>query len=137
MHRNLLRTFIIDVPSEVRKDTVAFWAGALGATAVPTGIDEYTVLDDASPSNRIVVQDVGSGRAGVHFDIHTDDLQAETQRLLGLGATVVDDSFAEHPGRWVIMRDPAGIEFCVVEAANTLRGQQAYDDFERRARPVD
>ncbi|MDY7000128.1 MAG: VOC family protein [Actinomycetota bacterium] len=137
MHRNLLRTFVIDAPAEVRDQTVAFWAGALGAAAVQTRIPEYTVLEDASPSNRVVVQDVGSGRAGVHFDIHTDDLRAEVQRLLGLGATVVDDSFADHPGRWVVMRDPAGIDFCVVEAANTLRGQQAYEDFEQRARPVD
>jgi predicted enzyme related to lactoylglutathione lyase len=136
MHRNLLKTFIIDVPSAARDDTVAFWAQALGATVVPTGIDEYTYLHDASPSNRIVVQDVGSSRAGVHFDIHTDDLDAEIARLLALGATMIDDSFAAHPGRWVIMRDPAGIDFCVVDAANPLRGQEAFDDFQRRAKTV-
>jgi predicted enzyme related to lactoylglutathione lyase len=132
-HRNLLKTFIIDAPSAVRDQTVAFWAGALGATATPTGIEEYTILDGASPSNRIVVQDVGSGRAGVHFDIHTDDLDAEIQRLLALGATMVDDSFAQHPGCWVIMRDPSGVDFCVVDATNKLRGQEAWDDFDRRA----
>ena len=136
MHRNLLKTFIIDAPSAVRDQTVAFWAGALGATATPTGIEEYTILDGASPSNRIVVQDVGSGRAGVHFDIHTDDLDAEIQRLLALGATMVD-SFAQHAGRWVIMRDPSGVDFCVVDATNKLRGQEAWDDFDRRAKPVD
>ncbi|MBB3752803.1 putative enzyme related to lactoylglutathione lyase [Mycolicibacterium sp. BK634] len=136
MHRNLLKTFIIDVPSAAKDDTVSFWAHALGATVVPTGVDEYTYLHDASPDNRIVVQDVGSSRAGVHFDIHTDDLDAEITRLLALGATMVDDSFATHPGRWVIMRDPAGLDFCVVDAANPLRGQEAFDDFQRRAKTV-
>jgi predicted enzyme related to lactoylglutathione lyase len=73
----------------------------------------------------------------VHFDIHTDDLNAEVKRLLALGATMVDDSFAQHPGRWVIMRDPSGVDFCVVVATNTLRGQEAWEDFDRRAKPVD
>jgi len=63
MHRNLLKTFVIDAPTAVRDRTVAFLTGALGAEVVSTGIDEYTVLDGASPSNRIVVQDVGAVRA--------------------------------------------------------------------------
>ena len=136
LHRILLKTFVIDAPSDVRDQTVSFWARALDAAVAPTAVDEYHILDNASPSNRIVVQDVGSGRAGVHFDIHTDDLDAEIQRLLSLGATMIDDSFANHPGRWVVMRDPAGIEFCVAYALNKLRGQEALDDFERRAKQV-
>lgn len=137
MHRNLLSTFIIDAPSDVRDEVVTFWAGALGATATPTGMDAYHILDDAAPPNRVVVQDVGNGRAGVHFDIHTDDLEAEIQRLVALGATVVDDSWAKHPGRWVIMRDPAGVDFCVVDAMNELRPQETRDDFNRRAKQVE
>ncbi len=136
MHRNLLSTFVIDAPSEVRDQTVAFWSEALAATATPTRMAAYHILDDACPPNRVVVQDVGTGRAGVHFDIHTDDLHAEVQRLTALGATVVDDSWASHPGQWVIMRDPAGVEFCVVFALNPLRPQETHDDFERRAKPV-
>jgi len=84
-----------------------------------------------------VVQDVGSGHAGVHFDIHTDDLDAEIKRLLALDATTVDDSFAQHPGRGVIMRDPSGVNFCVVAATNKLRGQEAWGDVDRRTKPVD
>jgi predicted enzyme related to lactoylglutathione lyase len=136
MHRNLLSTFVIDAPAYVRDQTVAFWSAALGATATPTRVDAYHILDDAAPPNRIVVQDVGSGRAGIHFDIHTDDLEAEVQRLLALGATMVDPSWADHPGRWVIMRDPAGIEFCVAYALNELRPQKDRDDFERRSKQV-
>lgn len=136
MHRNLLSTFVIDVPSEVRDQTVAFWAGALGATPTKTRMAEYDMLDNAAPPNRIVVQDVGGGSAGIHFDIHTDDLEAEIERLIELGATLVDPSWADHPGRWVIMRDPAGLEFCVVWALNELRPQSVRDDFEGRAKAV-
>lgn len=136
MHRILLNTFIIDAPSEVRDQTVEFWACALGATVTPTRMDAYHVLDGALPPNRVVVQDVGTGTAGLHFDIHTDDLDAEIARLLGLGATMVDASWAEHPGRWVIMRDPAGVQFCVVDALNPLRPPEHREDFEKRAKQV-
>jgi predicted enzyme related to lactoylglutathione lyase len=136
MHRNLLSTFVIDVPSERRDEMVAFWSAALGATSEATRMANYHILHDAAAPNRIVVQDVGTGQAGIHFDIHTDDLDAEIARLQELGATLVDPSWAEHPGRWVIMRDPAGMEFCVVWALNELRPQDVRDDFEARAKPV-
>jgi predicted enzyme related to lactoylglutathione lyase len=136
VHRNLLTTFVIDAPSAVRDDTAAFWAGALGADVVPTRMPNYHILAAAAPPNRVVVQELEAGPAGVHFDIHTDDLDAEVARLVGLGATVVDDSWKMHPGQWVVMRDPAGLEFCVVFALNPLRPRADRDDFERRARPV-
>jgi predicted enzyme related to lactoylglutathione lyase len=136
MHRNLLSTLVIDAPPDARTDTVAFWAGALGAEAVQTRMPQYTILEGAAHPNRVVVQEVGSGHAGVHFDIHTDDLDAEVARLVGLGAVVVDDSWKDHPGAWVIMRDPAGMEFCVVWALNPIRPQADRDDFERRAKEV-
>jgi hypothetical protein len=137
MHRIVLSTFIIDAPSEVRERTVDFWAGALDAQAVrPRGVADYDILEGASPDFRVVVQNVHAGSAGVHLDIHTDDLDAEVERLLGLGATMVDASFKDHPGQWVIMADPAGKEFCVVNALNPLRPQADRDAFERKAKIV-
>jgi hypothetical protein len=136
MHRNLLSTFVIDVPSELRDQTVEFWSAALRAAPMRTRLPDYHILEDAAPPNRVVVQDVGTGSAGVHFDIHTDDLDAEVERLVALGATLVDASWADHPGRWVIMRDPAGMPFCVVWALNEVRPQAVRDDFERRAKQV-
>ena len=133
MHRVLLSTFLIDVPSAVVDDTVAFWAGALGATPIHTKMANYHMLKDAAEPNRIVVQDASSGEARIHFDLHTDDLEAEVARLEALGATVVDRQWIDHPGSWIVMRDPAGMEFCVVWAMNPIRPQAVIDDFERRA----
>ena len=45
----------------------------------------------------------------MHLDIHTDDLDAEIARLEALGAERVAFVHA-----WWIMRDPAGLLFCVV-----------------------
>ena len=137
MHRSLLSTFMIDVPSADLDATVAFWSGALGATPTQTKMPQYHILDDAAPPNRVVIQDSGPGEARIHFDIHTDDLEAEVARLEALGATVVDRQWVDHPGSWIIMRDPAGMEFCVVWAMNPIRPQEVRDDFARRAKWVE
>jgi predicted enzyme related to lactoylglutathione lyase len=137
MHRVLLSTFMIDVPTEAVEATVAFWSGALGATPTQTRMPQYHILDDAAPPNRVVVQDSGDGEARIHFDVHTDDLEAEVARLEHLGATVVDRQWVDHPGSWIIMRDPAGMEFCVVWAMNPIRPQAVRDDFEARAKWVE
>ncbi|WP_051574653.1 VOC family protein [Mycobacterium sp. URHB0044] len=137
MHRILLSTLIIDAPSDVHEETARFWADTLDAEVVtPRGGSDYRILEGASNDFRLVVQNVHSDRAGVHLDIHTDNLAAEVGRLKGLGATVVDDSFANHPGQWVIMADPSGKQFCVVYALNPLRPKEDRDAFERRAKPV-
>ena len=137
MHRILLNTLIIDSPSDDYEQTARFWAGALAAEEVhPRGMEDYRILDGASEDFRVVVQNVHSGQAGVHLDIHSDDVAAEVARLTELGAMVINDSFATHPGQWVIMADPAGREFCVVNALNPLRRQADRDAFERRAKYV-
>lgn len=136
MTRNLLNTINIDVPADVVGETVAFWSAALGATPFRTTMANYTILRHAADPNRLVIQTIEEGRPSVHFDIHTDDLDAEMERLVGLGATVVDPRWRDHPGQWVVMRDPAGIEFCLVWGLNPLRTQAIVDDFERRANQV-
>jgi predicted enzyme related to lactoylglutathione lyase len=136
MARNLLNTINIDVPADAAEETIAFWSQALGADVLRTRMDNYTILDHAAEPNRVVVQTVEQGEASVHFDVHTDDLEGEMDRLVALGATVVDDQWKDHPGKWVIMRDPSGIEFCLVYGLNPIRSQAVVDDFEQRAKNV-
>ena len=57
----------------------------------------------------MLVQRIGEGPARVHIDIHTSDLEAEVARLEQAGATRVQEAHG-----WWIMRDPAGLVFCVV-----------------------
>ncbi|MHB1930885.1 MAG: VOC family protein [Acidimicrobiales bacterium] len=50
----------------------------------------------------------------VHLDVPVDAerLDAEVERVQGLGATLV--GFGSHPGhRWAVMADPEGNEFCI------------------------
>ncbi len=46
----------------------------------------------------------------VHIDIGADDMEAEVERVRGLGAERVE-TFKN----WTVMRDPEGNEFCIVQ----------------------
>ncbi|GAA3305398.1 hypothetical protein GCM10020218_106910 [Dactylosporangium vinaceum] len=100
----------IDVPRADHDATVAFWSGALGAPLERVG--QYPEFSGAKlPDHDMIVlaQRLGDGPARVHLDFHTDDVDAEVARLERLGATRL-----ERAGNWQVMRDPAGLVFCVV-----------------------
>jgi predicted enzyme related to lactoylglutathione lyase len=48
----------------------------------------------------------------VHLDLQADDRAAEVERLIGFGATLVQDN-DEWGVRWTTLTDPEGNEFCV------------------------
>ncbi len=51
----------------------------------------------------------------LHIDIVVgDDIDTETDRLLGIGATKVTDLIEEVGTRWIVLADPEGNEFCLV-----------------------
>jgi hypothetical protein len=60
------------------------------------------------PGFQFMVQRVDAP-ARIHLDIETDDIDAEVERLEALGAERV-----EKIESWWVMRDPAGVLFCVV-----------------------
>jgi len=125
MHRILLRSFVIDVPTDVNERERDFWTSALAARQRPAKVyPEYHVLETGATPNAVAVQDIGSSPARVHFDMESDDVEAEVSRLLGLGAELV-----ERHVEWVVLRDPAGLLFCVTEGEG--------DDFEAGAREVE
>jgi hypothetical protein len=109
-HRGLVTALVIDVPFGQHADEVAFWSATTGLQLAVLSSPEFHGVA-LTPSLALVVQEVGDGAARVHLDIHTDDVAAEQARLEVLGATAL-----ERHDHWVVMRDPAGLPFCVVEA---------------------
>lgn len=52
----------------------------------------------------------------IHLDLNTDDREAEVERLVDLGATVVEtktETIGPYIDTWTVMRDPEGNGFCV------------------------
>jgi len=48
----------------------------------------------------------------LHLDLRSTDLAAATDQALALGATRADDVY--DGGRWQVLRDPEGNEFCLL-----------------------
>jgi predicted enzyme related to lactoylglutathione lyase len=110
-HRSRLAAVLVDVPAADRPRAAEFWAGAFGVRGRPgTEFPEYHVFGEVTPGVIAMVQGTGDDAPRVHFDIETDDVEAEVTRLKGLGATEL-----QRAGTWVVLRDPVGVVFCVVE----------------------
>ncbi|MEV4114141.1 VOC family protein [Nonomuraea sp. NPDC049695] len=111
MHRSRMYALLIDTPAAEAEQAATFWAGALGATASPlTGYEQFTSLHGAVPGLDVAVQAVDDAPR-FHVDIETDDVEAETRRLVALGAAEVS--------RWQecrILRAPGGHVLCVLPA---------------------
>lgn len=109
MHRSRLSTLLIDVPAGEARAAASFWSAALGVPAVPVpGEEQFTSLPAAVPGLVTAVQSVDASPR-YHVDIETDDVEAETERLIQLGA--VEES------RWLecrTLRVPGGHLLCVI-----------------------
>jgi hypothetical protein len=106
MHRFRLCGLLIDTPLALADQAVTFWAAALGAT--PDRHQEFTGLDGAHPGLDVSIQAVDD-EPRYHLDIETDDVAAEAQRWLALGATEIERSEG-----CVILRAPSGHLLCIV-----------------------
>jgi predicted enzyme related to lactoylglutathione lyase len=96
-----------------------FWAQALGLQRLGAA-GSYVLL--ASPSGalpKLLLHQVAEPKATknrMRLDIETPDVEAEVQRLEGIGARRPEQGArVEHGSRWMIMADPEGNEFCVCD----------------------
>lgn len=121
-HYSRLYKTVIDVPPAEYDREVAFWGGALGQPLRQgEHFPEYHGAALHGQEFGLLIQRLGQGPARVHLDIHTDDLAAEVARLEALGAERVESVHA-----WWILRDPAGLLFCVVpEPGDSLNDTNA------------
>ena len=71
----------------------------------------------------------------VHLDLYTSDHGADVEWLLGLGATRVAEWPYPADPDFVVLRDPDGNEFCVIDHAGPLAIRTEQGVRHRRARP--
>ncbi|GII64055.1 hypothetical protein Skr01_41400 [Sphaerisporangium krabiense] len=122
-HYSRIYKAVVDVPEEVHDAELKFWEGATGqALHHNERYPEYHGAQLPGEAFALLVQKLGEGPGGLHLDIHTDDLDAEVARLESLGATRV----SHVNGHWWVMRDPAGLLFCVIpDRSGTLNDSNA------------
>ncbi|WP_043235219.1 VOC family protein [Streptomyces violaceusniger] len=109
MHRSRVYAVLIDTPKAEADRATAFWSAALGVTAEPFAPEpQFTTLHEALPGLVTAVQAVDDAPR-IHLDFETDDVEAETARLLALGA--------EQIAQWQecrVLRVPGGHLMCVL-----------------------
>jgi predicted enzyme related to lactoylglutathione lyase len=101
----------------------AFWAAALDY--IPRGTDNgddatFVLLrprDGVGPNVSLDrVRSTVQVPPRIHLDLYADDQAAEVRRLIGLGATEVHWDKRPPDADYVILADPEGNRFCVVDA---------------------
>ena len=101
------------------KALAPFWAGALGYKETAAAA-QYVVLGTGNRAeHELILQGVAEPKTvknRMHLDIHAPDIEAEANRLVGLGATKLAGPVDEWGERWIVLADPEGNELCVCSA---------------------
>ncbi|MDT7573010.1 MAG: hypothetical protein QOE05_3184 [Actinomycetota bacterium] len=94
----------------------AFWGPLLGVE-ISGRWKQFVGLKAPQPGHpRLLFQTVDGPRPEhrtTHVDLHVDDLEEVTARVLELGGTVVGDQVLDET-RWRVCADPEGNPFCLV-----------------------
>src|SRR5690349_21106117 len=109
-HYSRVAAIVIDVPDQQHAGELGSWRAASGQAL--TRVEQYPEYHGARLHGQTrgrLVRGLGAGEPRVHIDIHTDAREAGVARLERLGAERV-----RRVNKWWVMRDPAGLMFCVV-----------------------
>lgn len=120
-----LGTIVLGV-DDLRR-AVEFWTQALDYLPEREieGDDDFVVLAPArGPGTRLALHESETpiqAHPRVHLDLYADDAAdqaAEAERLVALGATRVEwDLYPDDPD-FVVLADPDGNRFCVIDASH-------------------
>jgi predicted enzyme related to lactoylglutathione lyase len=97
----------------------AFWTAALGYARREGDEDDFALLhpkDGVGPNVSLDrVRSTVQIPPRIHLDLYADDQAAEVERLKGLGATEIHWDKRPPDADYVIMADPEGNRFCVID----------------------
>ena len=115
-----LATVVVNV-SDMRR-AVDFWSAALGYRPRDSEWDPgFMMLEDPDrrriPVSLQLTDDAPAQPVRVHLDLYTDEQDRQVRRLVGLGATRVEDWPYPEDADLIVLRDPDGNEFCVIDHA--------------------
>lgn len=98
-----------------------FWTAALDYMPREETSDDFMLLrprDGVGPNLSLDrVHSTVHVPPRIHLDLYAEDQAAEVRRLIGLGATEVHWDKRPADADYVILADPEGNRFCVVDAS--------------------
>ena len=116
----MLRVGSIVIRVDDLERQVAFWSAALDYVPRDDAADyDFALLrpkDGVGPNVSLDrVPSTVQIPPRIHLDLYTEDQAGEVQRLLGLGATEVHWDKKPPDADYVILADPEGNRFCVID----------------------
>jgi predicted enzyme related to lactoylglutathione lyase len=97
----------------------AFWEAALDYVRRESDSDDFMLLRPRNGEGPNLSLDLHGSTLQIppriHLDLYTDDQAGEVERLLALGATEVHWDKRPPDADYVILADPEGNRFCVVD----------------------
>lgn len=100
---------------------MSFWQAALGYERRHEPEDGFVILQPPGGAGTCISLDQLPATVQIpprlHLDLYTEDQHAEVHRLLALGATRIEWSKRPADADYVILADPEGNRFCVVDTA--------------------
>ena len=115
----MLRVGSIVIRVDDLERQLAFWTAALDYVAREGDADDFRLLrprDGDGPNVSLDrVRSTVQVPPRIHLDLYTKDQAGEVRRLLGLGATEVHWDKKPPDADYVILADPEGNRFCVVD----------------------
>jgi catechol 2,3-dioxygenase-like lactoylglutathione lyase family enzyme len=114
-------TVVVNV-QDMRR-AVEFWSAALDYRPRESAWDpDFMMLVDPKGARTPVSLQLAPDRprepVRVHLDLYTSEQDRHVQRLVALGATRVDDWTYPDDADFIVLRDPDGNEFCVIDHAD-------------------
>lgn len=98
----------------------AFWTAALDYVPRDELTDDFRLLRPRSGNGPNVSLDRVHSKLQIppriHLDLYADDQATEVERLKGLGATEVHWDKRPPDADYIILADPEGNRFCVIDA---------------------
>ena len=95
-----------------------FWSALLGREPGPSQAGWVHLGHRGDPQPRLVFQPVPEPKAGkvrIHLDVTVDDVDEAIELVTSLGGRTTDERHDYHEGVVVVMADPEGHEFCLVQ----------------------
>ncbi|WP_406264679.1 VOC family protein [Streptomyces sp. NBC_00191] len=94
---------------------VRFWAALLGGDPVDRS-EDWSYIDPPGFA-RVAFQRVPEGKSAknrLHLDLDAGDVDAAADEAVALGAVRLGPAVTDEYGRFQVLRDPEGNEFCFV-----------------------
>lgn len=118
----MVRIGSIVIPVDDLERQTEFWSAALDYVPREENDEDFVLMrpkDGIGPNVSLDrVRSTVQVPPRIHLDLYTDDQAGEVRRLVGLGATEVHSDKRPPDADYVILADPEGNLFCVVDTTS-------------------